>query len=56
MLEVLIDGVVLHEIALCSTYKVNNDFFVSEGDREARIKPSCKKSERKSVRPTNILL
>ena len=49
-LEVLIDGVALHEIVLCGAYRANNNFLVLEGGFTARIRLFYKKLERKRLR------
>ena len=39
----------LHEIASCSTYRVDDNFVVSEGCCKARVRPSYEKLERKRL-------
>jgi hypothetical protein len=49
-LEVLIDGVALHEIAPRSAHRADNDFLVLEGGCAARINVFYEISERKRLR------
>jgi hypothetical protein len=48
-LEVPIDGAALHEMAPRSAHRADNDFLVSDGGCEGRIRLFYKNSERKEL-------